>query len=407
MLLPILGAVAANQMLAVVCLGLGALAMVRITAWPSRRLALAAFLPALALLVFQPRAFDYTRIGSGANVYFSHQNWGRVIDHAESLDGGLTTVAESRDPDGHRVLTLLTNGKFQGDNSLRREMKAQAGFALAPLLHTTKRDRALVIGLGTGVSARVLRDAGFTSLDIVELSADVTRIAERHFQEVNRSVTTRPDVRTYVTDGRNFLLTQHKTYDVISMEIASIWFAGAGALYNHEFYQLAKRRLAADGVLQQWVQLHRISGQDIVAILATVRSEFRYVWLYFIGNQGIIVAANQEALPGPETVRAIDNASALADVRAAFGGSVRSLLADRLLTPADTDRLLALTQGNDFISNDDNMFLEYSTPQGNVRDYAESLGENLRALKRIGAPDPVAWTRFPPETAGQSPSSRP
>ncbi len=241
----------------------------------------------------------------------------------------------------------------------------------------------------------------------MELSADVTRIAERHFQEMNRSVTTRPDVRMYVTDGRNFLLTQHKTYDVISMEITSIWFAGAGALYNREFYQLARRRLAADGVLQQWVQLHRISGQDIVAILATVRSEFRYVWLYFIGNQGIIVAANQEALPGPETVRAIDDAAELADVRAAFGGSVRSLLADRLLTPDDTDRLLALTQGNDFISNDDNMFLEYSTPQGNVRDYAESLGENLRTLKRIGSSDPVAWTRFPAEASGPSPSSRP
>jgi predicted membrane-bound spermidine synthase len=406
LLLPMLGAVVANQALAIVCLGLGALALLGASASRSRRLALASFSPALALLFFQPGSLDYTRIASGANVYFSHQDWGHVIDHAESLDGGLTTVAESRDPDGRRVLNLLTNGKFQGDTSQRREMKAQAGFALAPLLHTTKRDRALVIGLGSGMSARVLHDARFKNLDIVELSADVTRIAEKHFQGVNGSVTRRPDVTTYVTDGRNFLLTQEKTYDVISMEITSIWFAGSGALYNREFYQLARQRLAPDGVLQQWVQLHRISGQDIMAILATVRSEFRYVWLYFIGNQGIIVAANHEALPGRETIRAIDDAPDLVDVLAAFGGSARSLLADRLLTPADTDRLLAATQSYDFISNDDNMFLEYSTPRGNVRDYAQSLGENLRALKQIGSPDPLAWTRFGAEASGSTPLSR-
>jgi predicted membrane-bound spermidine synthase len=407
LLLPVLGAVVANQALSLVCLGLGALGVLGASASRSRRLALASFLPALVLLFFQPGSLDYTRIASGSNVYFSHQEYGQVIDHAESLDGGLTTVAESRDPDGHRVLTLLTNGKFQGDTSQRREMKAQAGFALAPLLHTTKRDRALIIGLGTGVSARVLHDARFTSLDIVELSADVTRIADKHFRDVNGGVTRRPHVTTHVTDGRNFLLTQDKLYDVISMEIASIWFAGSGALYNREFYQLARRRLASEGILQQWVQLHRISWQDIVAILATVRSEFRYVWLYFIGNQGIIVASNHEALPGPETISAIDDAPALVDVRAAFGGSVQSLLGDRLLTPADTNRLLALTQGYDFISDDDNMFLEYSTPQGNVRDYARSLGENLGALKQIGSRDPRAWTRLEAEAPGPAQPSGP
>jgi hypothetical protein len=79
------------------------------------------------------------------------------------------------------------------------------------------------------------------------------------------------------------------------------------------------------------------------------------------------------------------------------------------LTPADTDRLLTATQSYDFISNDDNMFLEYSTPQGNVRDYGQSLGENLRGLKQIGSPDPLAWTRFraeAPELAQPSRSGR-
>ena len=46
----------------------------------------------------------------------------------------------------------------------------------------------------------------------------------------------------YYSDGRNYLLTQNKRYDLISMELTSIWFAGAANLYNREFYQLAKAR---------------------------------------------------------------------------------------------------------------------------------------------------------------------
>ena len=65
-----------------------------------------------------------------------------------------------------RSLTLLTNGKFQGSDDPKGEMVAQIGFAVAPLLHTPGRSRALVIGYGTGVSSRTLHEAGFAGLDI-------------------------------------------------------------------------------------------------------------------------------------------------------------------------------------------------------------------------------------------------
>jgi hypothetical protein len=38
-----------------------------------------------------------------------------VIDHAESIDGGLTTVTTNSHED-LTVKTLLTNGKFQGND---------------------------------------------------------------------------------------------------------------------------------------------------------------------------------------------------------------------------------------------------------------------------------------------------
>jgi predicted membrane-bound spermidine synthase len=151
----------------------------------------------LLLWISQPDEFDYTKLSSGANIYFQKQGYGHVIDHAESLDGGLTTVAVSSAREESSVKTLLSNGKFQGNNSGGMEMKFQSGAALLPLLYTGKRDDALVIGYGTGVSARVVHDAGFAQIDIVELSREQVDLADRHFRDENKRVTRQRNVNTH------------------------------------------------------------------------------------------------------------------------------------------------------------------------------------------------------------------
>lgn len=342
------------------------------------------------LLGLLPRGFDYTALSSGANVYFHAQHYGAVVDHVESSDGGLTSIATSKDADGTVVKTLLTNGKFQGDNSVNREMAAQFGFALTPLLHTPHRTNALVIGYGTGVSARALSDAGFQNLDIVELSSDIFQMADRHFADANGAVRERPGTRSYVTDGRNFLLLQNRQYDLISMEVSSIWFAGAASLYNREFYQLAKKRLTDRGILQQWVQLHRLAPLDIVYILGTLRSEFHYVSLYFVGSQGIIVASNATMPPSEETLSALETNVEVTRMVAAMRSTPRRLLENLVLSPFQVDTLLTKFQemGVNWISTDDNLHLEYSTPKGNVRMYGPSLNANLEFLRSASAVPP-------------------
>ena len=83
------------------------------------------------------------KITSGSNVYFENYSRGHVIDFKESVDGGLTSVNTSLDNTG-TVKTLLTNGKFQGNDT--GESAAQGGFAIAPLMHLKNSDSALVIG---------------------------------------------------------------------------------------------------------------------------------------------------------------------------------------------------------------------------------------------------------------------
>ena len=94
------------------------------------------------------------------------------------------------------------------------------------------------------------------------------------------------------------MLAQRK-YDVISMEITSVWFAGATSVYSREFYDEARRHLQSGGVLQQWVQLHHLTLDEIGSTLATVRDVFSYVQLYVQGGQGVIVASEAPLLLHP------------------------------------------------------------------------------------------------------------
>lgn len=382
-LVPSLGALRSLHLLAATALALGLVAA--FSAMPRERWR--AGLPALAvtlLFAWQPSAFDLNRLASGANVYFHNQGYGKVVDHAESADGGLTMVTALTDPSGRRTLTLLTNGKFQGDDSQTREMAAQQGFALFPLLHTTARERALVIGFGTGVSARTVSDAGFAHTDIVELSGDIYRLADEYFGSVNGNVLHREGVKAHTTDGRNFLLLSEDRYDVIGLELSSIWFAGAANLYNREFYQLVKSRLAEGGVLQQWVQLHRLSPIDLASIFASVRAEFEQVWLYFGGNQGVIVACGHDCAPTAEALAKIDDTESLRSALASYGGTARGLLGANLLNPRGMDAFLEsfAIKEEALVSTDDNLFLEYSTPKGNVRPWS-SIRDNVRMLEKF------------------------
>jgi spermidine synthase len=384
-LIPTLGSLRALDALAVTALVLGLLPLaVREARVPLVPTVAAG---ALALLAVSPRRFDLEALASGANVYFQGHAYGRVIDSLESASGGLTTVTVSDDADGTVVHTMLTNGKFQGDDSVNREVKAQIAFGLVPLLHTANRDRALVVGFGVGVTTRTLRDAGFARTDVAELADDMLRLADKHFSSVNGAVLHDPKVHATIADGRNFLLLHEGSFQVISIEVTSIWFAGAAALYNREFYALAKQRLTPDGVLQQWVQLHHMTPEDLTSILATVRSEFPEVWLYRTATQGQIVACLHKCAPTKETLAAIDDAPGLRASLALLGGSARELTGNVLLDPFGVSYAVRVGESvsGDLVSTDDNLRLEYATPRANVLDYAKSFKANLAYIAAVRA----------------------
>ena len=362
------------------------------------RLALGGALVALAILWAGLPHWNLLHLTNGGPVYFrsafvSADSTLRFFH--EDTRGGLTTVvgnagspvAESPTPDFYR--TLLTNGKFQANDS--GEVDAQTGLALVPILHAPRFDDALVIGLGSGHTASIVHEMGFKQIDIAEIAPGIVAAAGREFPHINGRILEQPNVSLHLEDGRNWLLLSEKKYDMITMEISSVWFAGSTSLYSREFYALARARLKPGGILQQWIQIHHIGEREIGSVIATLREVFPRVSFWVVGGQGILIAGDGPQQLQPEALAAYfkNNPWRAAD-RDAMRDRLGELAAGRLLAPDEVDALLAAEA---FPRNSDsNRFLEYATPRYNL-SRAPHEQMNLRALGR--------YAKFPPlQTAG-------
>lgn len=335
-----------------------------------------------ALIWLVTPRWDLARLTAGTNVYF--EGWAKpdaVPFVRDDVHGGVTTVTQL---DG--VYTLYTNGKFQGNTGW--EMNAQRFFAHYPSIFVSRFERALVIGLGTGTTLGTIASYPWRKLELVEISPAIVEAAEQYFRSVNNGALGDPRLTLHLGDGRNFLLVEQRKYDLISMELSSIWFAGAASLYSWEFYRLVETRLAERGVFQQWVQLHHITRKDFATIVHTLRSVFPHVALFFGGGQGILVASMQPLAASEARVLELQgHPQVLANTPGAR--PLMDLLNDVLLSGADLDRFLedsAHEAGQplaELVSTDGNLYLEYATPRGNVLPWSarEDLVRKLRQFR--------------------------
>ena len=323
------------------------------------------------------------------NVYFrpSFPRKGTELKYwYEDTASGFVTVVATRGTDG-TLKTLLTNGKFQGNDG--GEVSAQIAVALLPCVAVAGRDRALVIGLGTGQSAETVASAGFAAVEVVEIAPGIVAAARAEFAELNRKVLDWPNVEFFLEDGRNHVLRSRASYDLISIELSSVWFAGVNNLYSKEFYELTRARLRPGGVLQQWIQLHHIAETEVLSVLATVRSVFPHASLWVIGGQGIILASDSPIAIRGDMVAALRALPSMArDLALLAGGAnlaIDALETRVLLDAEDVTHLAEVVGGRGVpINTDANRFLEFATPRHNVElgMSAERLQDALLAYVR-------------------------
>lgn len=326
-------------------------------------------------LAFAVPPWNLARLASGENVYFRPTRYGEaeVLWAHESVESGLTSVVKHP---ATGTTTLLTNGKFQGNDS--GEVTAQRAFTQLPMLVQHGWRRALLIGVGTGCSLGTLAAQPYTDVEAAELSQDILTASRRYFSHVNDAVLSNPRVTVHLADGRNHLLLHRAPYDLISIELTTIWFSGAADLYNREFNALVRERLEPGGVLQQWVQLHHLTRRDLAVILQSIRAELPHLALFFSGGQGIVLASTEPLTVDYAALTGLSNA--LAGSAATDGlpaGDLLTLSGKLVLDGAGVAALIAEEAAKEgvapgaLLSTDDSLRLEYSTPRANADDSLE------------------------------------
>lgn len=384
-LLPRFGSLATLRSAAALNLILGAyFSVFLLELKPARKLLLAAASVPLALLLWiVPGHWDARRMSHGSYVYFHGGNLAdRVLYYREDVQGGLTSVVQFG-----RQRSLLSNGKFQGNDG--GEVQAQIRFALFPILFTRAFKNAMLIGLGTGSTLRTISHFPFQRIDVAELAPAIVEAARLWFEDVNGRVFDRdPRVHMSIADGRNFLLLSRESYDLITIEITSIWIAGEADLYNREFYQLCRAHLGEHGVLQQWVQIHHMRTQDLLVVLNTIAQVFPYVAFFQGPEQGVLIASASPLECDYRRLEMFDNDPQVRKDLVSIGVPSMASLLGELMVYGDSLRqalshLPALSgRPADFASTDFYPYLEFQTPKGNVLPY-DTVASNLNFLRGL------------------------
>jgi len=274
-------------------------------------------------------------------------------------DGMATTVTVDR---WDKVYSLKNNGKVDASNDA--DMPTQIIVGLLPFLFYNQphAPKAALVGYGSGVTAGAMTQYPIASLEIVELEAAVYRGA-RFFENDNHRPLQNPKVTARVGDGRNFLTQRSDKFDVIVSEPSNPWLTGVSNLFTREYFKLVKTRLAEHGIFCQWAQLYEMAPWNIKTILATVRSEFPYVYVFAAEDwsSDTVLIGSMDPLPLDYDIVEHAFRDPITRAEAKRGGfqSPHDVFAYVLLGP---EELEAFTAGSP-INTDDNARIEFAAPR--------------------------------------------
>lgn len=138
-------------------------------------------------------------------------------------------------------------------------------------------DRALILGLGSGISAAGAADR-YELVEVFEINPVMLRTAE-FFAELNDLVLEKPNVKVHIQDGVLALVDTDESYDVIVNTVTTPSYFSANKLWTADFFKLVKTKLADGGVFIGWLdnRLGDTGASVLVDTLHTVFPDCQYL----------------------------------------------------------------------------------------------------------------------------------
>ncbi len=162
-----------------------------------------------------------------------------------------------------------------GGQTNRREMI----FGMMPALYSEKREKALVLGLGTGITAGATAPL-YDETVTVEINPAIVDLLP-YFAEHNGNLHERPGVDNRLDDGLNLLTQEEEKYDAIINTVTSPLFFSSSKLYTRDFFQLAARHLKPGGVYALWFDA-RVRNEGTLVIFQSLAESFADCHMIFL-----------------------------------------------------------------------------------------------------------------------------
>ncbi len=162
---------------------------------------------------------------------------------------------------------LITNNYSMSatTDTARRYMNFFAYWPLA--VHPSVKD-VLLISYGCGNTAKALTDnAAIRHIDIVDVSKDIVDMSAVVFPHKEDNPVYDSRVSVHIEDGRFFLLTTRRTYDLITGEPPPPKNQGIVNLYTQEYFQLLADRLNEGGIVTYWLPVSHLTPAEAKAVI--------------------------------------------------------------------------------------------------------------------------------------------
>jgi len=292
-------------------------------------------------------------------------------------DGTMASVAVVTDAIGHRSLRVDNRFQMGGTGVADAEYR----HAHIPLLLHPSPQRALFLGLGTGITLGAAAWHADVTADGVELLSEVVEVMPE-FSPYNDAVRTNERVRVHVADARRFVQTATNRYDVIVGDLFHPARDGAGSLYTLEHFKSIREQLAPHGLFCQWLPLHQIDPEILRVITRTFLAAFpdTQAWLLRFNVDAPVVAllGRTSAITYSTNWLETRIESPLLAQRLqslALGDSLR-LLGNLLAGPAELESFARGARTN----TDDNSAVLFGAPAFTYRNHAKPYGTLLALL---------------------------
>jgi spermidine synthase len=210
----------------------------------------------------------------------------------EGLNGSVAVTSLN-----NGVIQFHSIGKVQASTD-PLDMRLQRMLGHITGLLTENPESVLVVGCGAGITAGTfITYPEVRNIVVCEIESLVPKFVAPLFSKENYGIAdgigkenphtvNGKEVQFENDDGRHYIQTTRKKFDIISSDPIDPWAKGAAALYTLEYFKMCKAHLKPGGSVSFWMPLYQSSTESVKSMISTFFTVFPNGIIWSNDNNG-------------------------------------------------------------------------------------------------------------------------